>query len=269
MTASKTQREEPPPKKQREASHPPKYQIHDGEFVCDDCKAVDWSRLPSLATDGLLSGLETVTVRRLDATFGQLNSSPCKICRILSLIKPASPDGQQQHLLTALPASRALDYGPSFEGVREATLLGAFQEKDDEYRPGNHHRYLAVMGPSDDDYELGPRRILPGSIDYGMLKNLAQFCEDSPAHKNCRMASSPDNVFDLKVIDVWDLKVIEAPERCKYLALSYVWGQQTDDSSLNDLKTPPPVIRDAISVTKSLDHRYLWIDKYVSSNCMT
>lgn len=51
--------------------------------------------------------------------------------------------------------------------------------------------------------------------------------------------------------------VVLAPEPCRYIALSYVWGSQQSEDSF------PRVIRDAMSVTRLLGFQFLWVDKYV------
>ncbi|KAF2836097.1 HET-domain-containing protein, partial [Patellaria atrata CBS 101060] len=83
----------------------------------------------------------------------------------------------------------------------------------------------------------------------------------------------------LRLIDC-ETRVIKGPssdETPKYLALSYVWGAMTTSQSsggsrsiINGAKlgklppvgSLPKVIEDAISITKTLGHRYLWIDQY-------
>jgi hypothetical protein len=50
--------------------------------------------------------------------------------------------------------------------------------------------------------------------------------------------------------------------RTNYIALSYVWGQVSQGGvPVNtELGSLPQTIEDAISVTKSLGKRYLWVD---------
>ncbi|PVH93280.1 hypothetical protein DM02DRAFT_465989, partial [Periconia macrospinosa] len=79
-----------------------------------------------------------------------------------------------------------------------------------------------------------------------------------------------------RVIDVVDGKVIFAPRGCSYVALSYVWGNQPGNvrASKTHMKNTadgesyleipgegvPQTVRDAISVTKMLGERFLWVD---------
>jgi hypothetical protein len=76
----------------------------------------------------------------------------------------------------------------------------------------------------------------------------------------------------IRVIDVADLCLVDAPFDCKYFALSYVWGKgkQTRLSieSLVEWQIPGSfervkmarTIADAISLTRKLNYRYLWVD---------
>lgn len=80
----------------------------------------------------------------------------------------------------------------------------------------------------------------------------------------------------LRVIDVRDLciKEVADPSQCRYVALSYVWGNakvfQLRYSNMNTLMTTnglalfldsiPQTIIDAISVVKGIGERYLWVD---------
>ncbi|KAN0108817.1 HET domain containing protein [Hyaloscypha variabilis] len=75
-----------------------------------------------------------------------------------------------------------------------------------------------------------------------------------------------------RVIDLGRRRITQAPLKCRYVALSYVWGQKNFaqlnsknvagleiDRSLDDLKVPA-TIRDAMTFCEKLGERYLWID---------
>lgn len=264
----------PPSKRQRQENGPrsieqladqqqTENEAHDEEALCHDCRAVDWSSLHSLAADGLLKHKNRV-LRSVNASFEELRTSSCRICAILSVIKPPGLNGKQC-VLKAVPLLRQCTYQASWltythhlarERVSQCTVLAIEQKKT---------KGLDVWGPQSlavvklDDFES--RRITPSSIDYNKLKSLVQRCETE--HKNCRSSESQPNVSGLEVIDTKTHEVIKAPAQCKYLALSYMWGKQAGDSSVHDIKHLPPVIKDAISVTNSMGYDYLWVDRYV------
>jgi hypothetical protein len=91
-----------------------------------------------------------------------------------------------------------------------------------------------------------------------------------------------DEVFecDFRVIDVVAMQVLRPTELIKsvrFVALSYMWPKGTEHNSsvrlemqnLGSLEAPgglknlrlPPVIYDAISLSRDLGERYLWVDR--------
>ncbi|KAK8069926.1 tol protein [Apiospora phragmitis] len=81
------------------------------------------------------------------------------------------------------------------------------------------------------------------------------------------------DVRGLRVIDCHTgVEPVEAPLKCQYVALSYVWWkpssptlQGENGSSTKAGAIMPRVIIDAIAVTKALGERYLWVDKVVAA----
>ncbi|KAF8850430.1 HET-domain-containing protein, partial [Acephala macrosclerotiorum] len=92
------------------------------------------------------------------------------------------------------------------------------------------------------------------------------FCEES--------GGAARTLPHIRVIDVQSGSIIEAPHPCRYIALSYVWGNSNsaqlkrkalrfDDRGSPFARLPqklPQTIEDAIHVTRSLGERYLWVD---------
>ncbi len=95
-------------------------------------------------------------------------------------------------------------------------------------------------------------------------------CETPSWLENLKPASG------LRVIDVVDQKIVPAMPGCRYLALSYVWGESTlvltraaalksniarlgEEGGVATLNLPQ-TIRDAMALTKGLGERYLWVD---------
>lgn len=76
-------------------------------------------------------------------------------------------------------------------------------------------------------------------------------------------------VHGMNLIDCENMVIVKAAQEMRWLALSYVWGVYLraeghagyrEGSSISlDL---PGTVRDAISVTLQLGHRYLWVDEY-------
>jgi hypothetical protein len=82
--------------------------------------------------------------------------------------------------------------------------------------------------------------------------------------------------LDFRLIDVHDMCIIYAPRRCRYIALSYVWGNAQDGRLLLNHKNEdllmqsgalskaqasiPNTIFDAMALVHGLQERYLWVD---------
>lgn len=239
-------------------------QIDHEEFICDDCRAVDWSSLPTLAANGSLEN-ENRVLRSVNTSFDDLRTSSCRICAILSIIKPPKLDGKPC-VLKALPLWRQItydgaavfrSYDHSLESMSRCTVLIVEERRK---------RGLRCYGPQSlavvKNNDLSSRRITPSSINFNRLKDLVEMCEKG--HKRCHRVESSSNVSGLEVINTKTLEVVKAPDQCRYLALSYVWGKQAGDGSVHDIQHCPPVINDAISVTNSMGYNYLWVDRYVS-----
>lgn len=98
---------------------------------------------------------------------------------------------------------------------------------------------------------------IPERISMGLLKRWMAQSESELL--NGFEAMKP--VENLRFIDCETREIVRAPPEAQYVALSYVWGRsQSEDRTLqSDL---PKTIEDAISVTKSLGQKYLWIDRY-------
>ncbi|KAL9571075.1 hypothetical protein ACKAV7_004786 [Fusarium commune] len=78
-------------------------------------------------------------------------------------------------------------------------------------------------------------------------------CATDPRSQACGLSGQPGGIVD-------DLNV----EALEYVTLSYVRGSPTDEEwDHNGLpEVLPPLLTDAIAVTKSLGFRYLWIDRF-------
>jgi hypothetical protein len=61
------------------------------------------------------------------------------------------------------------------------------------------------------------------------------------------------------VLDCRSRQVINAPEGCRYVALSYVWGRSSESNE--SLKELSKVIEDSITVTLGLGFNYFWADR--------
>lgn len=113
-------------------------------------------------------------------------------------------------------------------------------------------------------------QVVPPYFDPAIAKGWIHFCRKH--HYIKCLAQKHASVTNLHLIDCESLVVEQGHPQAPYVALSYVWGssaacdqyslKSTSDSTFSLPSILPPVILDAITVTKSLGFRYLWVDKF-------
>ncbi|KAH8657138.1 heterokaryon incompatibility protein-domain-containing protein [Tricladium varicosporioides] len=121
-------------------------------------------------------------------------------------------------------------------------------------------------------------------IDINTIRNWINVCEN--LHETCcgRLdVQSHGAAQPLFLIDVDNLKLVPSAPGIKYVALSYVWGQEKTDESpglavcMNSRNLPEllednslvsskvfvaPVVRHAMDLVRSLNGKFLWVDKF-------
>ena len=107
----------------------------------------------------------------------------------------------------------------------------------------------SLAGP----FTLRGSRVNPEHVDFKKVGSWLETCQRS--HLSCRrkLISRPAM---LRGIDCVNREVVRLGSD-DYVTLSYVWGQ----SAPLDLKDPPPLILDAMIVTRQMNCRYLWVDQ--------
>lgn len=228
------------------------------DFVCQVCNGVDWPLIANLKTiSRRQKNPWCVVIPSLDSTSAKLNASPCKVCRLLSVIKPSTLDGQQCALCAYMGA-----YGYAQLRVVSQQLYGMetlylHKQLGQEVFPS-----LTVIG-SNDDQDLMGIKCHSDRIDskyYDDLKSMLRNCVKNHG-QTCRPIFECPSIPGLKLIEASSGKITEAPEKCEYLALSYVWGNQQHSE---DPRAAPAVIKDTFQVAEKLGLNYVWIDRYAS-----
>jgi Heterokaryon incompatibility protein (HET) len=115
--------------------------------------------------------------------------------------------------------------------------------------------------------QTGPiREISPYINSFEALRENIRGCEET---HSCHLANAEDlsdsSPVPTLVIECALRQVVSTPRGCRYLALSYVWGQSQKPSSVRSgeaLSSLPQTIEDAITVTLKLGFQYLWVDMY-------
>ena len=108
---------------------------------------------------------------------------------------------------------------------------------------------------------MGGRQINPQDLSTSIIEEWLSSC--SQLHGvDCRPEWTED-LREIRLVDVSTRKVVKYPDYCcKYVALSYVWGDVAQQSyQLGSLLgNLPQTIEDAISFVQKLGRQYLWVD---------
>ncbi|TPX17525.1 uncharacterized protein E0L32_003168 [Thyridium curvatum] len=123
----------------------------------------------------------------------------------------------------------------------------------------------------DDSYRTqGSGRRTAEKVNIDRVKEWLAIC--TTAHADCRIHSSGSSQHTIRAIDVQEKRVVTASTSHQYVALSYVWGEETAPlltratltqySELNglDQASIPQTIEDAMQFVKDIGLRYLWVD---------
>ncbi|TGO53717.1 hypothetical protein BCON_0119g00410 [Botryotinia convoluta] len=96
----------------------------------------------------------------------------------------------------------------------------------------------------------------PLRVNFDFLRLLLNACLED--HEECQ--STKVEIAKLRVIEVTTKRICQAPKNCEYIALSYVWG---DNSTCKSTQGEfPSVVQDAFAATEALGYQYLWVDRY-------
>ncbi|KAG4436544.1 hypothetical protein IFR05_007982 [Cadophora sp. M221] len=221
--------------------------------------------------------------------FNQLYSRrPCSVCHlILSLISGPGHSGLHPTLASIDPEVQGtsiepvkLDSGAEVLQVRYGLReVGALRIVDrNNLHQSLRQGFQIEGGVSPEDVfknKTGPTIRKDQTVSIPRIQRWLNNCQHNHGRQCNGEVSSPLKV-PMMFIDVIDDCLVHADSSVKYFALSYVWGQNVKMSETlqenyqarvkkgglsSALGTSlPRTIQDAISLVKSLDGRYLWVD---------
>ena len=202
-------------------------------------------------------------------TLGDLRTRDCPLCQLVETMcwdrsgsweKLAKPDSYREvHLRW------------------ESTQRGFFDER--LFPIGS----FICFCQADDARLVRTKGNLDDWIDVNDCKQWLSKCETrhqsecSPTPFNPELLQLSDNKpIVMRLVDVEAMCIVNPPQSCRYIALSYVWGDANDDrlvlnSKNQDKLTEPHQLRElwhripktissAITLVKDLGERYLWVD---------
>ncbi|KAI0465619.1 heterokaryon incompatibility protein-domain-containing protein [Xylaria cf. heliscus] len=108
------------------------------------------------------------------------------------------------------------------------------------------------------DRTLNNLQPIENPLDFSILKRALDNC--LLHHGGLCHLEKPAELSTTRMIDISNRTVVSCPTDCDYTALSYVWGGIQPVTGALENKCLPQTIEDAITVTKALGKRYLWVD---------
>lgn len=134
-----------------------------------------------------------------------------------------------------------------------------------EHSGTSGHLYPVVSEEYRTERRFSGRQLQTDHIDYAVLRAWIDSCRTFH-QEACAPAQSDFEVPCFMLVDCYTRKVVPASTKTPYVTLSYVWGLQLQSTNPGPSYLPVGtlvlVIEDAITVTKRLGLRYLWVDQY-------
>lgn len=274
------------------------------EELCSTCAAVDWLSLFFAGWEGDHCGTTTLFANIRGSPRGRLQfqdmvkNTKCNFCRlIVGIVAQKDPDTMLldfsevkirvtvstslQHLNIFGCYKLEVDVEKYFDpSSDEEYFLSKFDLvlRQDSCLPHRQFRSGRKLKPDADTSQI------VGWWNKCSKKHLTCVKEQGgymPNDPECKM----EDRFVLRLIDVQENHVVVAPSDCKYVALSYVWGNaqvyraskhnfsnweefsaserwpvSQDQCMELDVNKMPKTIQDALRITSLLGERYLWVD---------
>ncbi|OTA85652.1 hypothetical protein M434DRAFT_36086 [Hypoxylon sp. CO27-5] len=194
----------------------------------------------------------------------QLKRSSCPLCDIIIWMLQGIPSSISRDGLALVITPGRHRFGHKWERTELLTLSTWAEIKDDGEDVGcrfaaiEYSQSLPQTNPSMKSRRLRPYEILE-YVDYKRITQWLSYCNDMPRHSICKPPIG-QRKWPTKLLDCQTLEIVTAQPSDAYVALSYVWGKQQDNTS--SIQDCPATIRDAIEVTIKIGYRYLWVDRY-------
>ncbi|EWZ97313.1 hypothetical protein NW765_004308 [Fusarium oxysporum] len=198
----------------------------------------------------------------------------CPLCRLLYRLIPRPPPEHDTTVLTLIPYRWHIRQD-HWEGVPEdhkrkfAIWFGLSTPGLDMSGPSffNASQQLRVammtgeaiaMHPNSSSEDSYSARVIEGMVNVDHIRKGLEHCRKH--HSEQCNAKFDKGLLITKMLDVNVRKVVDCPDNCDYLALSYVWGGIHPADGALEAGTLPQTIEDAITLTKRLGKKYLWVD---------
>lgn len=243
------------------------------DFICQTCRQIDFNRPFEDPQPGSRDQVFYDTWHDKGMFLHNMRyNDDCALCKIM-FRGMDSPDSDEEYELRSYIVRGSPDdddHQPNYN--TDSISLKWRRPKDD--------LYLSL--PTEDIFCHPSRNIsVQGAFvaqpvkdiwDHNKAKSWLTAC--AAWHNSTCNGQKIPRVPGMNLIDCEEMTIVKADDRMKWMALSYVWGADYQNSTSPDTKgtgfregslVPPDLprtIQDAIRVTLQLEYRYLWVDEY-------
>jgi hypothetical protein len=225
------------------------------EGLCERCANIPWEEL--VAASG--SGNELMFP--VHESLRRLESSRCRVCRLFAHTILTHVNGFYPPPINLRPCDANIFDNSRCKGLFFDNGMSCSSETESG-QPRIPHLIITSLDALKAQAQL--KHLYPECIDVEQIGSWIDEC--STTHDvSCRPMPT-EGLHGLKVINCARRTIELASPKCKYVALSYVWGQAArfESPRSHDLRqTLPKTIEDSIAVTLALGYDYLWVDRYV------
>ncbi|EEU36271.1 uncharacterized protein NECHADRAFT_87161 [Fusarium vanettenii 77-13-4] len=230
----------------------------DSSAICKRCRKINLGALTRRSHTTKIGEVVIGWRGRID----QAKFDNCPLCQLIMKAFNMSKEemtSQNTHQLLSFSSRRIVSQGWA---TVDTTLLSL-----DRHIYRSRPQYI-VYQPKGTEIV----RLLGPHVDFGLVRSWLQYCEAQHGRTctSVRDVEGLNSISSLKFIDCETNTIVHA-NGMPYVALSYQWGSETSNQVPFVTSLPdgmPKTIKDAISATRAMGFRYLWVDRYcINQSC--
>jgi len=250
---------------------PQELQADEPGYLCETCRHIDFKYL---INNPVAQALEEI---QLNSLAHVLENEKCAFCRLVASIRRDVVGGREIDTTVAeKPIMCSMRTFPIETDTRGPRQMSLFTLPTPDGIIGVSSIYS--LTPKDDETSVsevnGHKSVTIPHINYDWVKKWYNDCNDGNCGLNPSKSCGREMPKSFRLIDVDSDCIIHSVKKPRYVALSYVWGAaralrntkglrkdlEVKGSLLERANELPNTIKDAISLTRKLGERYLWVD---------
>lgn len=219
--------------------------------ACDRCRYKPW-------VDGYPDGYPDEGI--MVVSYGPLSAS-CPICKLFFGNSVGCQRDDISRFLVKITWNASIQVSRLFRPTPERAIWSQILLHRSTVDMLSDVSYLIWVSNMDEEIASEYQYCDRPKVSFSQIRENLDICKKH--HQSCSLGSYR-SLVNLRVIDCWQRVLVDAPIDCRYVALSYVWGEPSSSEDFVLSQSLPSTIEDTILATIRLGYRYLWIDRYVS-----